>query len=144
MDINSIMTAVSGLKNATEIIKNILSINKNTEVNARVIDLQNVILGLQTNLLELHSGYAQLLTEKAEIEARLKGEDEWASVAKEYQLREVGAQLFVYASTTRMPAHWLCPNCFQKKQKSILQLRNQNEDYRYYRCPSCDMRVSVQ
>jgi predicted RNA-binding Zn-ribbon protein involved in translation (DUF1610 family) len=143
MDIQSITTAVGGLKTATEIIGNILSINKNAEVNARVIDLQNVILGLQSNLLELHSGYAQLLSEKAELETRLKGEDEWARVEKEYQLRSVGPDLYVYISTTLKPSHWLCPNCFQKKQKAILQMYNQNDYGRHYHCPNCGMKCSV-
>ncbi len=147
MDMQSIGAAITGLRTATDIVKTILDINKNIEINAKVIDLQTVILGLQSSLLGIQNDFAGVLAQRDDLKKTLQQEDQWKDVEARYKLHEVDDDLFVYVSIDAknpgIAPHWLCPNCFTKRVKSIIQMYNQNDMGRYYHCPECKTRYTT-
>ena len=151
MDFQTIGAAVNGLKTATDIVRAIVSLNKDAEINAKVIELQNVILSLQSHLLQIQEDLVQMSKAKDKLEKELAGAMAWTGIEKEYKLTEVAQGVFVYSSQLdpkpNAPAHWLCPNCFEKRQKSILQMIARRVFFgpgaygSLYECPNCKMEI---
>jgi predicted RNA-binding Zn-ribbon protein involved in translation (DUF1610 family) len=143
MDIATISTAITALKSATGIIQALSDMNKGAEINQKAIELQSIILGLQGNLLELQAQVSELLDKKRELERKIGDQDAWVGMEKEYHLTEITSGQYIYASSTQKPGHWLCPNCFDKKKKSILQERDQRQHGKFYRCHDCTLSFSI-
>ncbi len=145
MNIQAISMAFGGLKTATDIIKNITQISKDTEINSRVIELQNIILDLQSNLLSIQQEFSELSNEKQKLEEALCQKEEWNNIAKRYRLTEISKNVFAYVLVdgfkSEGPIHYLCTNCFDKKQKSILQCFGRDDQY--YNCPNCSAKIKV-
>jgi len=69
--------------------------------------------------------------------------EKWDSEATRYELKEIVTGIFVYVlkpdHARTEPIHWLCPNCFQQRQKSILN--KPHVDHLNYHCRRCDLDI---
>jgi rubredoxin len=80
------------------------------------------------------------LTEvKRMAEAKLVAYENWDAEAAKYQLTDHGGgQLVMTLKNPQQdsaPSHWLCPNCFQKKEKSYLSRESLRKiDFKCIRC----------
>ena len=145
MDFSAITSAIGSLKTATEIVKAINEIDRGVEINGKVIELQQVILSLQSNLMQVQVELANSQQENFTLTKKVTALENDASFEFGYELYQVQAGIFVYKSKGESPQseHWLCTNCFGKRQKSILQQYGTNDSGNHYLCPSCDFRLSV-
>jgi hypothetical protein len=69
--------------------------------------------------------------------------EKWETEEQRYQLKDFGGNTFAYElkpeAAQGEPPHIICPNCYQKRQKSILQGRGKDALQRdMYHCPSCE------
>ena len=139
MVINEISMALTSFKSAIEIIKSISNKTKDINFKNKIIELQNLILSLQ-------SEYSTLLDIKNQLEKKLVEYENWDKTESQYQLKEITPGIRVYSSKEDSGLsdsdHWLCPNCFNDRKKSILQLeRDEGKLGQYYICPKCKTRL---
>jgi hypothetical protein len=131
--------AYAVVRTATKYVKSLLELNKDVKVNQVAIELQQAILDLQFKLSEIQSKYEDLAEIKRQAEQKLVEYENWDAEAARYKLSEIAAGIFVYMlkpdDKAGEPMHWLCPNCFQKHEKSILSKPAVNGIK--YKCHNC-------
>ena len=140
-----ITTALAGLKVIAETAKIIGDTKKRAEVLAVTADLTQTIISSQQESLALLEEKRVLASEKDELKQKIVQLEDWSSDAARYELQEVAVGFLAYApkpsnqpsGATHEPRHWLCAQCYQLKQKSILQRRAQGPDGTLYFCPNC-------
>jgi hypothetical protein len=117
--------AVSSLKTASEIAKGLLTIRDGAVIQSKVIELQETILSAQSSALAAQSDLFDLLNRPRNLERELSEKEAWENEKKRYALRDYGGGTFAYAIKDEArggePDHRLCPTCFNKAQKSVLQ-----------------------
>lgn len=133
MDIAAGYTA---LKTAYDITKGLKDIDDRVALNAAVIELQEKILSAQEATSEARDRLK-------ELEAALADRDDWDNTASRYVLTDYGGGTFAYELRIEKadgePIHRACPNCFQKRSRSILQHQFRSVTAQdHYTCPSCD------
>lgn len=129
-------SAWSGLKTAYEIAKGLKDIDDRVKLNAAVMDLQERILSAQQAAMDAQARLQRL-------EAELAARDDWDATASRYELKNYGGHTFAYElrpdRANGEDVHRICPNCYQKRARSILQHRFRDASQReHFICPSCD------
>lgn len=118
-----IQLAPSLAKLATDLV----STSDTAKRNAQLIEFQNALIGLQSLIASVQQENATLIRQKTDAEKELKHIKNWEAEKKRYKLAAPFAGCMVYALQSAMSEgqtpHYLCANCFQKGQSSILQSR---------------------
>lgn len=71
-----------------------------------------------------------------------KADENWKQVENSYSLHLLCEGVIVYASKSPNPTpHYLCANCFTKKQEGILQRTDQDYGGTYYVCSNCSSKL---
>jgi len=145
--IAEISSLISSSKAAYDIAKRISTLKAEVDRNQSVSDLLSVILSVQSDALSMQSKYQDLLQEKDKLAKKLMEFEKWSEIEKQYELKELvrGVFLYVYKQTNdfKEPVHWLCPNCWQDRIKSIIQCTNPMATRRrLYSCPKCKTEIS--
>jgi len=149
MTLPEITTAFTSLKTATEILKAIMVLNKNTAINEKVIDLQQIILLLQMSASDFHTKYQELVKVKDDVEKKLMDYENWEITKSHYKLAQTTSGVFIYIPNENHPSpkpnHYLCTNCYKNRQESLLQNKQlygtDSGDYIHF-CPRCGMEIS--
>jgi hypothetical protein len=134
MPLGEITAALSAIKGTYEIAKGLKDIDDQVRLNSAVLDLQAKIIDAQDLTLASKEKFAAL-------EAELEAYKNWEKTSSQYALRDFGNQTFAYEyqpGAGEVPVHLACPNCFQKKQLSILQLSHDYGSRRHFTCPGCN------
>jgi len=148
MEITTIASAISALKGASDLAKGLLGSKIDTAVQAKVIELNQLILEAQSQVFasreRLFEAEHQIRLLKEQI-ADLKSWKEnterytliypWSNAASVYSLNES-------CSNGESP-HYLCTACFTKKQKSILQEKKNPRGFCLMVCPICKAEIST-
>ena len=128
---------------ALRFAKSIQSLSKDGEVNKVVIELQQSILDLQSSIFEAQSKMEELSRAKQESEDKLRAIQKWESEKSRYVLQELAPNILVYAlrpdDKIGEPSHYLCPNCFQKDEKRLLQRPSPN--HTNFKCHACGLEL---
>lgn len=123
------------LKGAYEVARGLKDVDDKVRINAAVIEIQEKILTAQ-------EGAAAARERLTELEGQLAAYKSWDAIAVRYALRNFGDDTFAYEfvvdSEDDTPAHLACPNCFQKRERSILQFRSKSGARRFFVCPACE------
>ena len=152
--VTGIIEMAGGLKAAGEIVKSLIDLKTTHEVQAKAIELQAIILSVQSDAMEAQAREAELLQKMRELEEELRLFHNWSDEKESYELRPLEKGGFVYALKSGVkanePPHWLCTKCFQNQTKSILQFsgreaieRGGRASHESYECPNCSTRVLV-
>ncbi|MFN7191784.1 MAG: hypothetical protein ACK5U4_10160 [Rhodospirillales bacterium] len=114
-----VLAGVAALKNAFDIAKAIKGMSDAATINAAVIDLQGQILAAQADQFTL-------LEQKRALEEKVTKLETWNTEKQRYELKAIrdGAPVFAYAlkeaTAAGEPLHFICPDCYQRAVKSIL------------------------
>jgi hypothetical protein len=131
-----IFAGVGALKTAFDIAKGLKDIDDATRRNAAVMELQEKILSAQ-------AAQSDLVEHVRELEKEVAGFEKWDAEKERYRLTDFGGNSFAYAlkpdAANGEPAHRICPNCYEKRQKAILQFKFRNARGReFWKCVNCD------
>lgn len=109
-----------------------------SDLNFRIMELQNVVLETKERLSALEK-------ENAELKSEIEASRQWEIEKGQYELAEITTGVFAYRfKDGKHHTVWFCPNCFEKRFKSILQLIR-GEDGRFYRyCFECSFKVPAE
>lgn len=147
MDLTVIGGAITGLKTATDIAKGLIGINTAVEVNAKAIELQRALISALADAVRAQETQSALTEEIRNLKRQLAHNEEFAADMKRYKLNVPWPGSTVYALDAEMsngePAHYLCPNCYQAKKKSILQTVRVENNFLAFACPSCRTSVTT-
>ena len=145
MDVASALSTITALGELTKLI---VSGKVDSEVKAKAAELNNSILSLQGTLFFLQSQNHELLESKHSLESKLVEISNWEKQASRYQLHELCSGVFVYTlkedENNSEPSHYICPNCYQERRKSILTCTGEHHDGTHYLCmnPACKSKIT--
>ncbi len=129
-----IASGYAALTAAFNLAKGLKDIHDQVKINEIVIELQGRIMEAQEAVRDGRDKMAAL-------EAELSTLRDWKNEAARYKLVEFGKDRFCYEVIAEKqngdPFHRLCPACFNKNQKSILQFRHRSSLGEVYFCPNC-------
>jgi len=139
-EISATWTALNAaVKAATAAFKTV----EDVKAKEAIADIQNSLIELQSKLLTIQSQYENLAEVKRRLEQKIMQYEKWDADAARYELKEIAGGIFVYVlksdHAAGEPIHWLCPNCFQERQKSILS--KPGVDHLNYKCHRCEFEV---
>jgi len=141
MDPTTIFTSA---KVAYDIAKGISALKSEVERNQAVSKVLEVLLAVQQDAFSMQKDHHALLTEKNNLEAQLLAYDIWEKEKNNYALREIIPGIFVYIykneTNSPTPVHWICPNCYNNRKASIIQLASKVLSGNFYICPNCNFK----
>jgi hypothetical protein len=116
---------------------------KDVEAKHAIRGILDSVIDLQSKLLAAQSKYEALTEVKRQLEQKIMQYEKWDTDAARYELKEIAGGIFVYVlnpdHAAGEPIHWLCPNCFLERQKSILT--KPRVDWLNYKCHRCDFDI---
>ncbi|MDN6861085.1 hypothetical protein QO207_31255 [Pseudomonas sp. CAN2814] len=135
--------AYSGIKAATDITQSMLTLKTDAAVTTKVVELNGVLLGLQSQLNSAHADQTTLTRRIGELEAEIAKFKRWEQESSRYALTQTEFGTLIYRIRPEArgsePEHSLCPTCFNDGVKSVLQRYNSI----YMNCLRCKMSLQV-
>ena len=151
--IAEIGASIGGLKAALDIAKGLNALSDAVALNDAKIALQGAIIEAQSSLLAAQEAQTTNLKRIDELEQKIVRLKDWSGERQRYDLTAIDRGAFAYMPKPGMedgkPAHWLCANCFEQGQKSLLQFKGSGEaskgrsDEALYGCDACKASLRV-
>jgi hypothetical protein len=124
MDYGMIQGAVVSLKAAADIAVALSNIKTMSEVQAKAIELQQIILAAQSGALAAQSEQFALLQQIRDLEEEVANAKAWNEQKQRYALVSPWQGAVTYAlkkqSSNAEPPHWICATCYENGRRSIL------------------------
>jgi hypothetical protein len=141
-DMSAFSAAMASLRLAGDITKAMITLRDGQMIQAKVIELQGVILAAQQSALSAQSDQFTLLERVREFEKQVADLEEWNTQKQRYTLMNVGDGVVAYAlkpdADPPEPFHLLCAKCFHYHKRSFLQATQKLEmRRRVHRCAEC-------
>lgn len=138
--------AYGGIKAATDITQSMLTLKTDAAVTTKVVELNGVLLGLQSQLNSAHADQTTLTRRIGELEAEIAQFKRWEQEKERYHLHQTEAGGLVYRIKPEVqgtePLHYICADCYQKAVKTILQPGDEGY-YTVLKCHPCGSSVRV-
>lgn len=130
VDIVMFQSALSGLKTAADIALGIGKLNTMVEVQAKAIELQQILLSVQSSALNAQAEQFSLIQTIRELEKEVAEIKAWQAQKLRYKLVSPWDGTLVYALTQESaqsePPHWLCTMCFEAGGKGFYSSQNKS------------------
>jgi hypothetical protein len=151
VDLIAIGQGLNALKGASDLIKIIVGLRDSAKLLETTVDLNQQILSAQKALADAQTEQATLvetIRQREEEIARLKT---WETEKQRYRLIEVAPGALAYVVKPQAqgsePEHLICPTCYERAQKSVLQAKSPTEQRQsggdIRTCPVCKTAVAV-
>jgi hypothetical protein len=141
MDMGSIAAALGGLKSAGDIAKAFLELKSDAERQAKVIELQSVILAAQTSAIAAQSDQFSMLEQIRALKEEVAKAKAWEEESKRYELRKLPSGALIRSlkkeGAKGEPPHSICTTCHDQGKKTILQEQNGYDGGAMFICPVC-------
>lgn len=139
--IAEISSFIASSKAAYDIAKGINALKSDVDRNESISKILEVLITAQFQASAVMAKAHETEIEKHNLTKKLMELEKWSETEKQYELQEVYSGIFAYVykkdEGAKEPVHWLCPNCWQEKIKSILQCDCKNEYASSYTCQRC-------
>ncbi len=147
MDIGAIQGALASLKTAADIARAITDLKVTSEVQTKIIELQNALLAAQGSAISATTQQFELHEKVRLLEAQLAAHDDWSKESQRYALVSMwsgSAQAFALKedSANGEPPYLLCPQCFVGRRKGMLASVTK-DTWVFYVCPSCKNTIAT-
>lgn len=134
-------TIVGMGKSAIEVALGLSKLKTSAEVNAKAVELTQIILALQEAAFSVKVERDALEKKVGEFEREIVRLKECHEDLERYKLFEPWTGTVVYALRQSVsngePPHYICTNCYAQPKKSILQRGESNDGWSLFRCPAC-------
>lgn len=141
------MTAIIGCtKSAVELTKSLISLKKDSDVQAKAVELNSILLDLQQKLLEAQMAQFSQLEELRglkEAQRNTSALEEAKSRHSRY-LFPLGGIAYSLKEEFRdgHPEHYLCSNCFESDQLVTMQ-KTGGVGWNGLKCPRCQNTIQT-
>lgn len=143
MDITLIQGAITGLKTAYDVVIGMSKLDTLSQVQAKSVELGQIIIAAQTSVFNAHAAQSAMVEEIRTLKEEIARVKAWESQKQRYKLISPWDGTVVYSLKESMssgePPHWICTNCYEKGERSILQERKNHTSGRteyFCRCGS--------
>lgn len=138
--------AIAALSSAAKLAKGFVDLMRSAERQQILMEFNDQLLNAQNSLFKAQAKYEKLAKVKGDLERKLMEFENWEGEASRYELKELVPGILIYAMKAGMekgePAHYLCPHCFEKRQRSILSLPSPG--WTKYVCHQCKFEAVFQ
>lgn len=125
---------------ASQIAQGLLSLKTDAAVSAKALELNRVLIELTEQIFASQAQIAALLGRESELKAEVARLKDWSHDKERYELCMIAPGTFAYRVQQGMqgaePMHYLCPHCYQKHVKSILQ-GGIKDHHQFFQCLEC-------
>ncbi len=136
--------AIAALKSAADLAQGMSKITTTAEVQAKAVELQQIILSAQSGALEAQGAQFALLQRIRSLEEKLTQVKAWETEKQKYQLYKFESGTFAYVlkedAGAAEPSHYICASCYENQRKSILQ-SGRNGPARTLDCHCCTSQI---
>lgn len=142
VDIATIGTAISSIKEVYGMSKALLEIRDESIMKEKVRELNDAILNAQSHAFAAHSEQLSLLKRVHELEQEKAAMEKWEEEKEKYELIQLNGETFAYSLKTAHhssePAHKICATCYGNRKKSLLQSETRDPGHaKVYVCHGC-------
>ena len=139
---NFLSAVLDPLKSAGDTAKALVEIRDTAKFGSAIIELQAQILAAQHGALAAQEREATMAEEIRRLKEKMAKLEAWDTEKQRYQLTDFGGGTFAYLLKPDVgssePEHRICPACYQKGEKSILQfLHIVSTKQEKFTCPCC-------
>jgi hypothetical protein len=136
-----LMTAATSLRSAGQVAKGLMSPKTTSEVQAKAIELNGLILDAQSDLLAALAAQASLVEEVRELKEQIARTRGWETHTQRHQLAIPCARCVLYALKKAMsdgqPPNYLCTNCYEGSKRTSPQGFLDTSTRAFFKCPVC-------
>lgn len=147
--IEQIPGALASLKVAMDVTKGMVALKNQQDILIKTTELTQIIIDVQSQLLEAQAASAALSSRIRELEADQVKREQWAEEKTHYQLHKFPAGGIAYRFQPQegdaRPEHEVCASCADNGIKSILQPGTDSSSWHnILTCHACGGIVRVQ
>jgi hypothetical protein len=147
IDLTLLPSAMAGLKGAIDITSALVKTNNIVDVNAKAIELQQIIIKLQQDIFSAQDSQRVANEEILSLKKVISDLKKVSGDMGRYKLCSPFTGSAVYGiskdDASKEPAHYLCANCFQAGKKSVLNPKANEKGFQDFVCPSCRAAIST-
>lgn len=146
MDMTSISAAQQSIKALLGIAKAATGAVVDHEVRSRLIEIQQGILDVQSQLGDAQADRLELMQEVQILRDRLRGLEVEKAKLDSYELHEIKQGCFLYKSKeggTHPIAHFACPTCHNAGKVAVLQASKTGRAQVCHTCTACNFRLII-
>lgn len=147
MDLPALLAAAGGLKTAGELVAGIVKAKNQSDVTAKAIELQSVIIGLQSAIFDTRDVLSSLQEENRQLKESAMRREHFSSDMTRYALTPIRPGSVAYALKQSMsngePPHYVCANCYQNGKKVMLTCGESKERWFAFMCPLCKVAIAT-
>lgn len=148
MPVAETYAGLASIKASLDLAKAMVGLRDAEAFRTKSIELQQVILEALDGAISAREAYSKQLDRISALEAEVADLKAWDAEKQRYELKPVGYGVMAYMlkpdARGSEPPHWLCPNCFAKRQKSFLQSSGAKVGRdTVYKCVGCAGTVAV-
>jgi hypothetical protein len=144
-DLSAISDALTSFKALKDIALAMVGLRDAKAFDAKLIEFNSALIDAQTSVFAVNQERTALVERIGALEAKVTELENWETEKQRYELKEVAPRNFAYVLKPQTqgsePSHWICPGCYQKRQKSILQGIESHSFGWSHSCPSCNLEV---
>ena len=144
---DEITTTISSIRAASVLLESLITTNDGRTPYEKIRELQNLLLTAERSAESAQLALAQSLDDIIKGEAAKI--QSWNSEKERYSLKEVSPGVFIYVVKEKdkipgEPDHFICPGCYQRGCKSILQLSGKTKSgFKHFKCHLCDTVIEI-
>lgn len=145
MEAEMALGGIGLLRASFDLITSMRSSKTEAEVNAKAIELQQVIQSLFSSLAEAQEAKTNIEQEHRKLKDEVIRLKNFGADMERYKLTALESGGVVYALKQSMgkgePAHYLCTNCYQATEKRILNCIQGRDRWFEFTCPGCQTAI---
>jgi len=124
VDISLIQGTIYSLKLAGDLAKSLFELKSISDVQAKVVELQSIILSAQSSALAANAHQTTMIEEIRNLKEEIARVKAWEKEKQRYKLIDPWPGTVLYAlkkeCSSSEPPHWICTKCYEDGIKSIL------------------------
>jgi len=132
---------ISSFQAIQNIAKSMLDIREFQNLNAKVVELQQIIISAQNQAMTAQQSHSVQSERIRELENECMRLKDWSAEKQRYSAREIAPGVFACIENTCVGgfqgAQKLCTNCFEQGNKSLLQQSLEEKRHISLSCHRC-------
>lgn len=147
-DLIAIAQGLNAIRSASQIAQAMIGLRDEARILEHSVDLNRKIADALAALNAAHTEQAALLESVDKLKKEVTRLKAWNADQKRYQLEQLPPGVNVYtlkqsAAKPGEPIHSICPTCYGKGEKQILQRGETNHGQYELKCHSCPTTLTV-